>query len=77
MPTYVIFVLHVFGVEELQQSLLYERLLVEGTLVLDDLDGDPFLVHQVIRLHHLQTHPHTYAYTHTHTHTHRGHEYYA
>ena len=53
--TNVELVVGVFVVEQLQQPLFNERLLVEGSLVLDDLDGHPLLVLYVVAFHHLHT----------------------
>ena len=42
-------------VKQFEQSFLDECLLVERSLVLDDLNGNPLLLLEVIRLHNLAT----------------------
>ena len=55
--TNVVFILLVSGVEQLQQSLLYEGLLVERPLVLDDLNRHKLLLLEVVSLHNLRSNP--------------------
>ena len=52
-PTYVVLGLDVMLVHELEQPHFDLCLVEERFLVLDDLYGDLFLVHTVVRLHHL------------------------
>lgn len=51
--TDVVLHLGVVFVHELQQSDFNLSLIQKSLFILDDLDGDPLLLHTIVRLHHL------------------------